>query len=330
MAQLKTFFVVNPKSGNGATGRGFAEIERAIRAAIGGCEHAFTTAPLHATQLAREALGKGFECVVAVGGDGTTNEVVNGFFDEQGRPVREGAALGVIPRGTGGDFRRAFGWSTRLSEAALRLQGDACRPLDVGRIEFVGHDGLAARRLFVNVASAGVSGQVDFEVNRASKALGGKVSFLLGTLKAMLRWRDVRVRMAFDGGPLEERAVTAVAVANGQFFGGGMWIAPGARSDDGVLDVTVWSGYGLWDFVTKGKAIYDGSHVRLPKTRTLKGRSVRLEADGEVLLDIDGEQPGRLPATLEILPAALRLKVAEAEAKGPSGAAPIDPTSGRP
>ncbi|MBI5545108.1 MAG: diacylglycerol kinase family lipid kinase [Deltaproteobacteria bacterium] len=320
---MRTVLVVNPKSANGATGRHFAQIARAVRAAIGDFEHEFTTAPLEATALTRRALARGAQCVVAVGGDGTTNEVVNGFFDEQGRPLAQAAALGIVPRGTGGDFRKAFGWSADLAQAAARLKGEACRIIDVGRIRFVDARGAPAARLFVNIASAGVSGLVDFEVNRASKVLGGKVSFALGTLKAMLRYRDVPVRATFDGGPVETFPATVVAVANGQFFGGGMWIAPGARPDDGTFDVTIWSGYGLGDFVTRGKAIYDGSHVRFPNTRTLKARRVTLEADAPVLLDVDGEQLGQLPATIELLPGALRLKVGEAEPTAPSSQAAL-------
>ena len=311
MAQLKTFLVVNPQSGNGATGRRFDEISREVRAAIGEFGRAFTERPGHATELARRAVEDGYQCVVAVGGDGTTNEVVNGLLDEQGSLLRPGVALGVIPRGTGGDFRKTFGWSAGLPEAAWRLRGEAVRAIDAGRITFVDHQGAPRSRYFVNIASAGVSGLVDREVNRASKALGGKVSFALGSLKALWRYRDVPMRVSFDGGPARTQPATLVAVANGQYFGGGMWIAPKALPDDGVFDVTLWSDVSLKDFVFSSKAIYDGSHVGLPKTQCLRAKVVRVEAEGgaEVLLDVDGEQPGRLPATLEMLPLALRLKV---------------------
>ncbi len=310
MGQLKTFLVVNPNSANGATGRRFADIAIAVRDAVGHFEHAFTTKPMEAAQLARKALEQGYECVVAVGGDGTINEVINGFFDGD-RPVRESAVLGVIPRGTGGDFRKSFGWSTDLKEAANRLKGDQSRPLDVGRVSFTGNDGREAQRYFANIASLGVSGQVDYEVNNSSKALGGKLSFAVGSLKAMLKYHDRRVRMSLDDKPPHEVMVTTLAVANGQYFGGGMWVAPDARPDDGQFDVTLWSGYKLQDFVLKANSMYSGSHVNLPGTTRYKARKIHTDpVDGaDVLLDIDGEQPGRLPATVEILPAAVRLKV---------------------
>lgn len=309
MGQLKTFLVVNPHSANGATGRHFGRILQAVRAAIGEFDCAQTRAPMDATALTRQALRAGFECVVAVGGDGTVNEVVNGFWDE-GRPVREGAALGVIPCGTGGDLRRSLGWSTDLAEAAARLQGDRCRALDLGHIEFALEGGERQSRYFVNIASAGVSGQVDWEVNHASKVLGGRASFLLGTFKAMLKHHDVPIRFALDDGPFQPAMATVIAVANGQYFGGGMWVAPDARPDDGLFDITLWSGYRLLDFALKSRAIYNGRHVQLHNTRRFRASRVKVESDAPGLLDIDGEQPGRLPASFAILPGALRVRVA--------------------
>jgi YegS/Rv2252/BmrU family lipid kinase len=308
MGQLKTFLVVNPRSSNGATGRRFSDIAVAVRDAIGTFEHAFTSRPMEAAELAARALKDGYECVVSVGGDGTVNEVVNGFF-EGGRPIREGAVLGVIPRGTGGDFRKSFGWTTDLREAAERLKGDGAKPLDVGRVDFVGNDGREVCRYFANIASAGVSGQVDYEVNRASKALGGKATFAIGSLRAMLKYRDRKVRLSLDDAPPKEHLVTTLAVANGQYFGGGMWVAPDARPDDGRFDITLWTGYRLMDFVVKSAAIYNGGHVHFPGTLRFSARKVRAESNEEVLLDIDGEQPGRLPATFEVVPGAIRLKV---------------------
>jgi YegS/Rv2252/BmrU family lipid kinase len=251
-------------------------------------------------------LKRGYQRVVAVGGDGTINEVANGFFDGE-RAVNPEAVFAVIPRGTGGDFRKTFGWGTELDEAARRLQNPTLSPIDVGRLRYLAHDGREATRYFVNIASCGVSGVVDDEVNRASKALGGTLSFKLASLKALLKYGDRTIRLSVDDGPFEELRITCLAVGNGQYFGGGMWVCPKARPDDGIFDLTVWSGFRLSDFVLKSRAIYDGTHLRLPGVRTLQGKKVRAESAETVLLDVDGEQPGRLPATWELLPAALKL-----------------------
>jgi diacylglycerol kinase family enzyme len=164
---------------------------------------------------------------------------------------------------------------------------------------------------------------VDREVNESSKALGGKLSFMFGSMKALLKYRDQKVRFRCDDTPAQMATVTAIAVANGRSFGGGMMVAPDADTSDGLFDVTIWSGYGLMDFAIKSKAIYDGSHVNFPGTRRLQCRRFEAEsAEGsEVLLDVDGEQPGRLPCRMEILPGAIRLKVGTAESARVSGGA---------
>jgi YegS/Rv2252/BmrU family lipid kinase len=304
---MRTFLVVNPESAGGTTGRRWPEIRAEVLRALGdGAEHAFTERPMHAAALTAEALRNGFRRIVAVGGDGTLNEVVNGFF-QAGSPVPPDACLALVPRGTGGDFRRTFGLNGSLRETCARLTGDV-RPLDVGRVRFIRTDGAPGERYFVNVASFGVSGQVDRAVNASSKVLGGKVSFFLASVRTLVGWRDQVVRIRVDGGPEETLAVTTLAVANGQYFGGGMRVAPEADPSDGQLDVTIWSGYHLKDFALKSASVYDGRHVRWAGTRTLRCRRLEATSDEEVLLDVDGEQPGRLPATFEVLAGALRIQ----------------------
>jgi len=312
---VKPFLIVNPQAANGSTGRHFDDISAAVRAAVGEHGHAFTERPMHASDLARRALRDGADLVIAVGGDGTINEVVNGFFEEPShgappRPVRPGAALGILPRGTGGDLRRTVGLEGDLRSCAPRLSGQG-RPIDVGHIDFVDRKGQPTARYFINVAEAGVGSDVVRIANSSSKLLGGKITFALASLRALAGWKDVPVRWSLDGGPFEEGGVTTFAVANGRCFGGGMVVAPGARLDDGLFHVTIWSGYSLADFVLRSGAMYDGSHVNLKGTRTATARSVRLEpgrsAAGPIDVEADGELIGRLPATFTVVPGALRL-----------------------
>ena len=305
---MRTFLVVNPESAGGATGRRWPEIRAEVLRALGdGAEHAFTERPMHAAALTAEALRNGFRRIVAVGGDGTLNEVVNGFFQD-GAAAPPDACLALVPRGTGGDFRRTFGLNGSLRESCAGLKGEV-RPLDVGRVRFTRPDGGPGERFFVNVASFGVSGQVDRAVNSSSKFLGGKVSFFLASVRTLLGWHDQAVRIRVDGGPEQALSITTLAVANGQYFGGGMRVAPEADPSDGQFDVTIWSGYHLKDFALKSASVYDGRHVRWAGTRTLRCRRLEATSDEEVLLDVDGEQPGRLPASFELLPGALRIQV---------------------
>ena len=311
----RPFLIVNPRAAGGSTGKHFDDISSAVRSAVGDHDHAFTERPMHAAEIARAALRGGCDLVIAAGGDGTISEVVNGFFEEprpgeQPRPVRPGATLGLLPRGTGGDLRRTVGLDGDLRRCAPRLKGEE-RPIDVGRIDFVDSKGQPAARYFINVAEAGVGSDVVRIANSSSKLLGGKVTFALASLRALAGWTDVPVRYSLDAAPPQEATVTTFAVANGRCFGGGMMVAPEARLDDGLFHITIWSGYGLADFALRGASMYDGSHVKMKGTRTATARTVRLEpggkARGPVAIEADGELIGRLPATFTVLPGALRL-----------------------
>jgi YegS/Rv2252/BmrU family lipid kinase len=304
---MKTFFVVNPKSANGSTGKRWGELAATIARTLSDFGVEFTRGPLDAVGITRNALKAGYECIVAVGGDGTINEVTNGFF-EGDAPVNPAAALGVIPRGTGGDFKKTFDWGDDFEAAVRRLKTPDTRPFDVGRLEYQAHDGSTAIRYFANICSFGVSGKVDEVANTSSKALGGKVSFMWASVKALTSWRDQPVRIAVDGGAPERVQVTTLAVANGRYFGGGMKVAPEADVSDGLFDVTIWTGYGLSDFVLKSAGVYSGAHVGWKGTRTLRCKELVAESEERVLIDCDGEQPGRLPCRMTVLPSAIRLK----------------------
>lgn len=309
---MKSFLVVNPRSANRQTGKRWLQTRAELRRALGEFGEEFTERPMHAAQITARALKDGYECIVAAGGDGTLNEVVNGFF-EGGKPINPSAALGVLPLGTGGDFRRTFGWPVDLRSSLARLRGSRAVPMDLGLLEYTSHSGEPATRLFANVCSFGASGVVDREVNQRSKLLGGRLSFILGTTAALMKYKDQAVELTVDDGAPESTRITTVAVANGRYFGGGMCVAPEASPSDGLFDVTIWSGYGLADFVLKAKALYNGSHVKLKGTRCFKCRTLSATSRAEVLLDVDGEQPGRLPCRVSVLPGAVRLRVADDE-----------------
>lgn len=305
---MKTFLVVNPRSAGGETGKRWAEISGQVTRAIGDFGFGFTERAMDAVRLTRDALADGYECIAAVGGDGTVNEVVNGFFAE-GKAINPNAALGLIPRGTGGDFRRAFGWDLDLDSALARLRTDKTEPFDVGLVEYVNHEGQKESRYFANIASFGVSAAVAHEVNATSKALGGNLSFLWGTVKGMAKYKDRKVRLRVDGGEPEELGITVVAASNGRYFGSGMCVAPRAVTNDGLFDLTIWHDYGLADFILKSKGVYNGDHITWAKTRYSQCRVIEAESDEEVLLEMDGEVPGKLPCRITLLPGAIRLKV---------------------
>jgi len=304
---FRSFVIVNPASAAGATGRRWDRIAKLLRASLGDFEHVMTRAPGEATSVSRAALRGGFEMIVSVGGDGTLNEVVGGFFLGS-TPVSPEAVLGVVAVGTGSDFGRTFE-QVDLESACSRLGGRETRSIDLGLARFTGHDGAATTRIFINVASFGVGGLVTRMLSPRLKAISGRLAFSVATLRALAAYRDRIVTLGFDEMPARSLAITNCAFGNGRFFGAGMQVAPAALLDDGELDVTIWSGFGLIDFIRKRNTLYDGSHLRLPGAQALRTRRATAASESTVLLEIDGESAGRLPLQLEVLPAALRLKI---------------------
>jgi YegS/Rv2252/BmrU family lipid kinase len=299
--------VVNPAAAAGAAGRRWDRIAKLLRSSLGDFEHVVTQAPGDATRLSLAALRDGVEMVVAVGGDGTLNEVVGGFF-HGAAPVAPEAVLGVVPLGTGCDFGRTIG-PANLESACARLAGRKTRSIDVGLARFSAHGGAPTMRIFINVLSFGVGGLVASFVSPRLKAVSGQLAFTLATLRALAVYRDRTVVLEFDDTPPLSLAITNCAIGNGRFFGAGMQVAPAAQLDDGELDVTIWSGFGLLDFIRKRHTLYDGSHVREAGAKVLRARRAIATSDSKVLLELDGESVGTLPLELEVLPGALRLKV---------------------
>jgi len=308
-----TVVVVNPRSAGGKTEKRWPRLREILHEHLGAFDVAMTGAPGDATLKARDAIRGGAQLVVAIGGDGTINETVNGFYDDCGlERLSPSAAFAVLPAGTGGDFVKTLGTSKDFEQAAAALKHAPPRTIDLGRLRYVGHDGQERVRLFANIASFGISGLVDKLVNESGKTLGG-VSFAVATLRAGMRYKNAPVRLTLDDGePPREGKIYTVAVANGRFFGGGMKVAPDAALDDGWFDVVTLGDFGFGDLVLRGLDIYSGKHITNPKVTVMRARRVTaepLDGAGEVLLDVDGEQPGRLPASFELIPGGLTVRV---------------------
>lgn len=303
----RAYFVVNPRSANGRTGKAWPEIRALAEKALGEASFAFTERQWHACELARTAIKDGFELIVSVGGDGTNNEVVNGFF-EQGKPVNPEAVLAVVCSGTGSDLIKTLKIPRDYHEAVPMLAGLSAKPTDVGRMTLRSHEGKDIRRYFINIASFGVGGEVDERVNRTSKALGGKASFLWASLLGSLAYKNKTVSIRVDGGEPFERRIFLAAVGNGQFFGAGMRVAPAAAVDDGLFDLAILGDFSFFEQLKLMGSIYKGEHLNLPKVEIMRARKVEADSSERVLLDVDGEQPGTLPATFEIMPSAIKVK----------------------
>jgi YegS/Rv2252/BmrU family lipid kinase len=303
--------IMNPTAGQGRARAKLGEIERALAGHGGRSEILVTHGPGHATALARAAHAEGVNVIAVVGGDGTLNEVVQAYVGADAQP-RPGPDLALIPCGTGGDWRRTLGLPSDVGVAVARAVDGKRREIDLGVVEFEPHPGQAPVRAFINVASFGLSGAVDAVVKGMPSALGGKGAFFAATLQAMARFTNPSVRVRVDGAPWLEGPSMTVAMGNGRFFGGGMMIAPDADPSDGKLSVVSLGDLSKMAAVGMTSKIYSGTHVGVRGVTVTSGNRIEAEpihAWASVLLDIDGEQPGKLPMVATVHRAALRFRV---------------------
>ena len=295
-------YIVNPASQNGATGRMWPEIARALPAST---DVRMTTGQGDAISHAREAAVAGADLIVSVGGDGTLNEVTSGLMlvAEDKRP-----ALAMFPQGTGGDFRRTLGYPSSPAAVSTLINRGHTRAIDVGHLQYKTASGADSSRYFINICSFGLSGCVDEAVNNTTKMLGGKASFLIGTMRAFLKWKPLDVEVALDEQPFVKTKVMFVAVCNGRAFGGGMLAAPTADPSDGRFEVLTVMSDGLNDLLNFN-LIYKGEHIGQKTTRYEAAKRVRARSAETVLLDVDGEQLGLLPIEINLMRNALRFVV---------------------
>jgi YegS/Rv2252/BmrU family lipid kinase len=306
----RVLVIANPTSGGGATARRLPDIERALRRHGLPYQLSCTTRPGHASELARGARARGVDVVAAVGGDGTLNEIVQAWIDADGRPV-EAPELALVPSGSGGDFRKTIGLSHSIDEAVARIRWARPRAIDLGLLDMQDHEGRAIKRAFLNIASFGVGGLADQIVNRAPKWIGGKPVFFAGTFLAMLQYKNQPVRVRIDGAPFYEGPIFNVAIANGRYFGGGMKIAPHAEPGDGRFEVVAIGDLGKTEILALTNKIYDGSHLAETGISVGSGKVVEAEPIHpwtSVLLDVDGEAPGKLPVRATLLPGAISFR----------------------
>jgi diacylglycerol kinase (ATP) len=304
MTSRKIVFIVNPHAAMGSTGTQWPMIKVMARDRLGPFQAALTTGPGDATGLTRAALRRGAEVVVCVGGDGTLNEVVNGLMEED-HPIRPGVMLGFIPCGTGCDFVKTTSIPKALDRAMDVIKDSQGRPIDLGRLTYIDHRGHRSYRYFHNVASFGLGGEVDDRVNRTTKAFGGFVSFIWATLISILIYNKKRIHLKIDEDFDQTMTCWNVAVANGQYHGGGMWVAPEAAVDDGAFHITVIGDFTLPEVFWNLPKLYNGKLLQLDKVKTLVGKRVEAFSNQRVLLDVDGEQPGQLPVVIDIMPRAV-------------------------
>lgn len=307
LQSYKTAVIVNPASANGTTRKRWDSLAAAFKDEELDFVFAFTERQNHATELTRNFLNQGYNLIISVGGDGTANEVVNGFF-ANGEATHKDAAVSFISTGTGRDLSRTIGMPADFNDAVRHIIKAPLRPVDVGKVSFTNYRGEKESRCFINIADLGLGGDTVARVNRTSKALGGFVSFLWGTVVSLCLYKNQKMTIIVDGETICDEPITVVVAGNGRFFGGGMCVAPNAVIDDGYFDIIILRDLSKLDLLMNLPKVYGGKHLGHPRISSMRGKRIEIISGENALLDIDGEQPGYAPVDIELLPGAINLK----------------------
>jgi YegS/Rv2252/BmrU family lipid kinase len=307
--------IVNPESGGGATRDAWPTIASDLRTHFGAFKIAFTAKSGDATELAAEGARKGARLIVACGGDGTISEVANGILNSG-----KDAELGILPRGTGGDFRRTLKIPLSTASAARVLREGKTRAIDVGRVTFINHEADEDTRFLIGVASFGMSAAVIDRVKeggpgwlpaQAPKWLKNRVTYGASMLKTAMKSPTTRVVVQLDDLTEQHLTVANLCIANARYFGGGMKIAPDAKLTDGKLDVITIGDLGSLKILANAPRIYLGSHLSMDQVHHALAKKIAArpaDKNQRVAIEIDGELPGFLPATFQVVPKALRVR----------------------
>jgi diacylglycerol kinase (ATP) len=303
--------LVNPAAGGGAGRRRAPALARALARAGASTDVRETRGPGDARRIVDECRRAAVDVIAVAGGDGTLNEVAQAYLDRDGQPVA-GPPLALLPIGTGGDFARTLGVDGDLDRAVERLLSAEPRAFDLGVLRLTTLGGESELRAFLNITSFGLAGLTDRIVNSGPRWLGGRASFYLATVRALAAWRNPAVHVRIDGTPWLEAPVVNVMIANGRYFGGGMKIAPEADPTDGQFDIVAIGDMSRLQTLGLTRAVYAGTHVTRPHVTTTRGASVEANAavaTDVVLIDMDGETPGRLPLAATVAAGAIAILV---------------------
>lgn len=304
---MKAAIIVNPTAARGALGKRWPTITKVLKAENFKFEAFFTAYQRHGSELARQAVEAGFDLIVAAGGDGTMNDVVNGLIAD-GQAVNPAVSLGIISAGTGADFARTVGIPRDPAASARHLaRSNSSRMIDVGEVE-ARLDAEVVRRYFVNVAGLGFAAEVVERTESGGKRGSGTIPYLTALATTIFKYRNKAVRLRVDDQSWQG-TINSVVICNGQYFGGGMRVGPGARPDDGQFEVVTVGAFTPLSFLWNTIKLYRGTHLGLKQVSLRQGQRVRIESPQRLSIQADGELMGTCPATLRLLPGILRVRV---------------------
>jgi YegS/Rv2252/BmrU family lipid kinase len=302
----RVFVILNPAAGRGRAARAWRTVGPALRDAGLAFDEVVEERPQLAIGLAEDAARRGYDVIAAVGGDGTIHEIVNGIMAAGGaRPP----ALAIVPGGTGNDFARGVGIPKDPLTAGRLLLNGTRRRVDIGRVN---------ERYFVSISGVGFDAEVAARVNGWPKWIGGTPVYLAAILNMLATYRCVPARISVDG-RADEIRMFLLAAANTPWYGGGMYMAPHARPDDGYLEIITARDLGKIETLGLLPKVFSGAHLRHRKVAHQRAKEVRVESEVPLAIHADGETIGRVPAVFRVVPLAIEVIVPGAD---PRAAAP--------
>jgi diacylglycerol kinase (ATP) len=309
--------IVNPIAGDGRSLHLEHWLHHRLHSAGHGARMVKTREPGHARELARHAAANGHDRVVAVGGDGTVQEVVNGILESG-----SGLAIGILPGGNGNDLARSLGIPSKLDEALEVALGELLTTIDVGKATR-GDGATKVVRHFTSAGGVGFDAQVARTMTgRRQRWQRGRIGYALSTLWELQRFRNRGVEITLDtpdGERTIERRILFMAFANGKYYGGGMQICPDAMLADGWIDLCLVGDISRLEAMRQLPGLYHGRHVGHPAVEFLRARSIRITGDDGTLAHLDGEPFGSLPLQIEVVPRALTVAAPSAGDAVPAG-----------
>ena len=310
----KWFVVVNPKAAIGKGAKDWPLIKELLIKEGFDFDFVLTEHHRHAIELVRDGITeKGYRKIISVGGDGTNNEVINGIFTQNRFPASE-ITMGIIPVGTGNDWRRTFGFPEDYPNIVEVLKQGRLFKHDIGKVTYY-NDGDVQVRYFLNAAGTGLDEMVCNKTNQLkAQGKGGTVRYLLSTAYSILSYKCQHVQIEVDGTIVFDDKIMSLSIGNGKYNGGGMKMMPEAVPDDGLFDITAIKKVGLLKFAANMKNIYDGSFAyKLKEVSLFKGRHIKVVSipSHKLLLETEGETLTDSPFYFEMLPQAINMIIPE-------------------
>jgi len=306
----KVHIIINPCSARGQTEKRWEQIKELISGHFSEFKYLFTDKPKQATAMVRDILKRGYNLIIGIGGDGTINEIINGFFCHQSQNmINEEASLGIIPSGTGSDFMTSLKIPRDFTKSIKRIKESSIKKIDIGKISYLNDSVSKDPKYFINAADFGLGPAVVRNLSSIPPAKRGAILYYRGLFSTIKTYKSKTVSVTIDDDETITGNFLIGAIANGQRFGGGMKIAPDARIDDGLFDFVLIEDMKRFEIIWNSRRLYTGTILKHPKVIHRQVRKLSVSSAETVHIETDGELGCTLPIQIECLPSILNLRI---------------------